>query len=353
MRVISHTFDSYDEAARAVDALERAGIRHSDITLISGDRTRTAATSTTDDTATGAGTGATVGAVLGGGAGLLAGIGALAIPGVGPLVAAGWLVTALAGAGVGAAAGGLLGSLTGAGIDEAEARGYAEHIERGGTLVSVRASDEMETQAESILKGGTWASGSTYAGTAGAVGTGAAAAYAGGVGRRGLADHSVTGAMDDTFGTNISGERPYQSDGTPANPPGTMVSRGVDKTLGTNVSGANPGHESVATGPSTYRTETAGRSDVTDNPVTRAADDTFGTNMSGERPDQADGTPANPRGTMVSRGVDETLGTNVSGANPGHESLGTGPSTSRADTVRGDETDTRSPVPPTTRSERT
>jgi hypothetical protein len=38
--------------------------------------------------------------------------------------------------------------------------------------------------------------------------------------------------------------------------------------------------------------------------------------MSGERPDQADGTPANPKGTMVSRGVDKALGTDISGANP-------------------------------------
>ena len=41
--------------------------------------------------------------------------------------------------------------------------------------------------------------------------------------------------------------------------------------------------------------------------------------MSGERPDQADGTPANPLGTMASRGVDRTLGTSVSGANPDHK----------------------------------
>ena len=53
-----------------------------------------------------------------------------------------------------------------------------------------------------------------------------------------------------------------------------------------------------------------------DNPVTRAVDDVAGTNLSGERPDQADGTPANPKGTMASRAVDKTLGTNISGANP-------------------------------------
>ena len=320
MGVVSHTYDSYDEAARAVDALERAGIPHADITLMSGDKTRTGAEATDADASTGAGTGATIGTVLGGGAGLLAGIGALAIPGVGPLVAAGWLVAALTGAGAGAAAGGLMGSLTGAGIDEAEARSHAEHVERGGTLVSVRASDAMEAQARSILKGGTLATGSTLAGPTGAIGTGTTSTYSGGVGKRDLADNSVTRAADNTFGTNMSGERPDQADGTAANPPGTMVSRGVDKTLGTNVSGANPGHESVVTGSATSsHIGGVSRSDTTEHPVSRAADDTLGTNISGERPDQADGTPANPPGTMASRGVDRTLGTNVSGANPDHK----------------------------------
>src|SRR3954449_6325227 len=144
MRVVAHSYDSYDQATRVVDALERAGVPRDDITLISGDKSRTATTGTTTDTSSGAGTGATVGAAVGGGAGLLAGLGSLAIPGVGPLVAAGWLVATLTGAGVGAAAGGLLGALTGAGIEEAEARGYAQHIEQGGTLVSVRTSDELE-----------------------------------------------------------------------------------------------------------------------------------------------------------------------------------------------------------------
>ena len=53
-----------------------------------------------------------------------------------------------------------------------------------------------------------------------------------------------------------------------------------------------------------------------DNPVTRAVDNVAGTNVSGERPDQSDGTPANPKGTMATRAVDKTLGTNISGANP-------------------------------------
>lgn len=160
MRMITHSYDTYDHAVRVVHALEAAGVPHDDISLMSGDKDRTVATGIAGDTAadtaaaTGTGTGATIGTVLGGGAGLLAGLGSLAIPGVGPVVAAGWLIATLTGAGVGAAAGGLLGSLTGAGVDEADAKGYAEHVGRGGTLVTVRASDEMAAQVEYVLEHG-------------------------------------------------------------------------------------------------------------------------------------------------------------------------------------------------------
>lgn len=160
MRMIAHSYDTYDHAVRVVHALEAAGVPHDDISLMSGDRDRTIGTTIAGDTAgdtataTGTGTGATIGTVLGGGAGLLAGLGSLAIPGVGPVVAAGWLIATLTGAGVGAAAGGLLGSLTGAGVDETDAKGYAEHVGRGGTLVTVRASDQDAAQVEYILEHG-------------------------------------------------------------------------------------------------------------------------------------------------------------------------------------------------------
>jgi len=160
MRMIAHSYDTYDHAVRVVHALEAAGVPHDDISMMSGDKDRTVATNIAGDTAadtataTGTGTGATIGTVLGGGAGLLAGLGSLAIPGVGPVVAAGWLIATLTGAGVGAAAGGLLGSLTGAGVDEADAKGYAEHVGRGGTLVTVRATDDDAARVESILEHG-------------------------------------------------------------------------------------------------------------------------------------------------------------------------------------------------------
>ena len=151
--MITHSYDTYDHAVRVVNALEAAGIPHDDISLVSGDKDRTVATTVTGDT-TGTGTGATIGTVLGGGAGLLAGIGALAIPGVGPVVAAGWLIATLTGAGIGAVTGGLVGSLANSGVDEADATRYAEHVGRGGTLVTVRASDIDAANAEYILEHG-------------------------------------------------------------------------------------------------------------------------------------------------------------------------------------------------------
>ncbi len=181
-RTLTHLYDTYDEAARAVDALESAGIPHSDISLVGTDGRDAAVVPTigpeatlpvgsalpvdatiagtdmkTDaaerSAATGAGAGATLGTVVGGGAGLLAGIGALAIPGVGPVVAAGWLIATLTGAGAGAAAGGLLGALTGAGVSDTDAHVYAEGVRRGGTLLSVHITDAQTNaaQVEEIL----------------------------------------------------------------------------------------------------------------------------------------------------------------------------------------------------------
>src|SRR5829696_8600151 len=165
-RTIAAMFDKYQDAAEAVSRLERAGIPHGDISIVSNDPanrdrlSNTTGTSTTarrgdavdgDDAATGAGTGASMGAMLGGGAGLLAGLGMLAIPGLGPVVAAGWLASTLLGAGAGAATGGVVGALTGAGIDEADAHTYAEGIRRGGTLVTVRADEAQSARVIDIL----------------------------------------------------------------------------------------------------------------------------------------------------------------------------------------------------------
>lgn len=160
--VITRLFDTYENAAAAVAALEAGGVPHDCISLVANKSdgrysdsvavpASVPADGVADTTAIGAGAGASAGTVLGGGAGLLAGIGLLAIPGVGPVVAAGWLVVTALGAGLGAASGGLLGSLVGAGVSETDAHVYAEGLRRGGTLVTVRAGADRAAVIEQIL----------------------------------------------------------------------------------------------------------------------------------------------------------------------------------------------------------
>lgn len=359
-RTIARLFDSYSDASAAVRDLEAAGFQRDDISLIANrgeDGTTTTTTGdTTEETSSGAGTGATLGTLVGGGAGLLAGLGALAIPGIGPIVAAGWLVAAVTGAGVGAAAGSLLGALTGSGLSEEESHVYAEGVRRGGNLVTVRADDSRAAEVEAVMqrynaanaetRGADYRAGgwtgydgakdpSSGLGTAAGVGTTTAAGQMGtrtGMGTR--TDASLVGGAPD---------------GTPGNPPGTMLSRGLDEVAGTNVSGAHPENETRnASGSSLGSTtrSTSAPDGAPGNPpgtkLSRAADDALGTNMSGARPENEtrttggptgsptgglgtsapDGTPGNPPGTKLSRGVDDVAGTNISGAHPENEVKG-------------------------------
>jgi hypothetical protein len=170
MITISRLYDSYDAAARAVAELERAGIPHSDISIIANnadgwyDRDHSIVRTTVrtsgkvdrdrdgvDDRAEGAAAGAGIGATAGGLAGLLAGLGLLAIPGLGPVVAAGWLASTALVAVAGGAAGGLIGALTQSGVSEEDAHVYAEGVRRGGTLVTARVPETDQQRYEAIL----------------------------------------------------------------------------------------------------------------------------------------------------------------------------------------------------------
>lgn len=162
MITISRLYDDYNSASRAVADLERAGVPHSDISIVANnaegwydrdrsDRMVDRDRNGVDDRAEGARTGAGVGATLGGIAGLLAGIGMIAIPGLGPVVAAGWLVSTAVGAVAAGAAGSIIGALTQAGVSEDEAHAYAEGVRRGGTLVSARVADADRIRYEAIL----------------------------------------------------------------------------------------------------------------------------------------------------------------------------------------------------------
>jgi hypothetical protein len=156
---ISRLYNSYSDAAKAVNDLEAAGVPHSDISLVSNnsddwystDKKNDKDRDGIDDRAEAAGKGAGVGAGVGGAAGLLAGLGLLAIPGLGPVVAAGWLAATAAGAAAGAATGGVIGALTEAGLSNDDAEAYAEGVKRGGTLVSARVADSDKAKLEAIL----------------------------------------------------------------------------------------------------------------------------------------------------------------------------------------------------------
>lgn len=142
-------------AGNAVDELQTAGFRNTDISVLfpenegTKDFAHEKHTKAPEGTATGAGTGA----VIGGGLGWLAGIGALAIPGVGPLIAAGPIVAALTGVGVGGAIGGITGALVGMGIPEYEAKRYEGRVKQGGILLSVHSDNSDWTRkAKDILE---------------------------------------------------------------------------------------------------------------------------------------------------------------------------------------------------------
>lgn len=153
-QTLTGLFDRYDDARRAVQDLEAAGVAHRDISLVAND-VRGAHRDELDPAAQDAGAGAGIGAAVGGLGGLLAGLGLLAIPGIGPVVAAGWLAATAAGAAggavIGGIAGGLIGALTHAGVPETDAHVYAEGVRRGGTLVTAKVDEPLVPTARAIL----------------------------------------------------------------------------------------------------------------------------------------------------------------------------------------------------------
>src|SRR5580698_5821087 len=139
-----------------VEALQAAGFRYTDVSVLFSDNQGTKAFAHEKGTKApeGATTGASTGAVLGGGLGWLVGIGALAIPGLGPFIAAGPIMAALAGVGVGGAIGGITGALIGMGIPEYEAKRYEGRVKDGGILLSVHSEGSEEVKrAKAILEG--------------------------------------------------------------------------------------------------------------------------------------------------------------------------------------------------------
>lgn len=149
MKTVSRSYDSYVQARAAVDAIEKAGVPSSDVSLIANRNVD--AVDERHEPVSDATAGAGIGGVVGGGVGLLAGLGLLAIPGLGPVVAAGWLAAMAAGTAAGVATGGLVGALIGAGVNEEDAAVLSESVRRGGTLVTVRIPDDEVGRIEGLL----------------------------------------------------------------------------------------------------------------------------------------------------------------------------------------------------------
>jgi len=149
MKTVSRAYDSYAQARAAVDAVEKAGVPSSDVSIVANKYVSAEYADVDDVNKAAAGAG--IGGALGAGAGLLAGLGMLAIPGLGPVVAAGWLASTAAVAAGGAAAGGIVGALADAGTDREHAEVYSEAVRRGGTLVTARVPDGDAARVEAIL----------------------------------------------------------------------------------------------------------------------------------------------------------------------------------------------------------
>lgn len=136
-------YPSYAAVESGVDALQAAGFRSTDISVLFPENvgTKDFAHKKNTKAPEGATAGGVSGGVIGGALGWLTGIGALAIPGIGPLIAAGPIVAALAGVGAGAAIGGIAGALVGMGIPEYEAKRYEGRVKSGGILLSVHSDN--------------------------------------------------------------------------------------------------------------------------------------------------------------------------------------------------------------------
>lgn len=157
-KTIVSLYDELSNAGNAVQDLVKAGIAREAISLVAKDMDGRYATYfekqknqegelPPDDEEEGA----LVGGIIGGLAGMLLGLGVVALPGIGPIIAAGPLATMLLGAGAGTLTGSLVGAIVEWDVPKEEAEYYAKRVQQGGTLVSVRVSDDQVDQVTRLL----------------------------------------------------------------------------------------------------------------------------------------------------------------------------------------------------------
>jgi len=145
LKTVIGTFDSRDQAEKAVSALRNNGF-YDEISVVASDRTR--AGGPQDVTGGSVASGVSTGGVLGGLAGLAMGAGALAIPGIGPIVAAGPIAGILSGA----ATGGIAGGLIDWGVPAERSRFYEGKVKEGKILASVRSDEGKVNKAAGFLR---------------------------------------------------------------------------------------------------------------------------------------------------------------------------------------------------------
>lgn len=151
MASVIGTFDSRDQAERAVDELKKKGFSEDKVSVVAkeermrgGERGEGGLTMARGNDLTG---GTLTGGAIGGATGLLAGLGALAIPGIGPIVAAGPIAAGL----TGAVTGGIVGGLVDLGIPEERSRFYEGKVREGKILAVVKADDNTVNDARDVL----------------------------------------------------------------------------------------------------------------------------------------------------------------------------------------------------------
>jgi hypothetical protein len=130
-------FPDAEQARHAIDALKSAGYSEDEIGFLTRVDTNGADEGTMSSAATGAVEGGILGGVLGAAAALL-------IPGFGPAIAGGILLVTFGAAGVGALAGSVIAALVNIGVPEEEARHYQRELEKGHTIVTVKATSDYD-----------------------------------------------------------------------------------------------------------------------------------------------------------------------------------------------------------------
>jgi hypothetical protein len=148
---VTAAFPDMDEARKALDALEAAGIESSKISLL-GPRAEEAAEESdtrsrdleaTKDVGKKVAAGAAAGTAVGGAAGFLAGLAAFAIPGVGPVIGAGVWAATIGGAVAGGSVGGVVAGVGSIDVSEAWELTY-QSVREGRVVVGVHSDDEEE-----------------------------------------------------------------------------------------------------------------------------------------------------------------------------------------------------------------